>query len=315
MGFVETIETGTVVLTEGSVVERIRRESGVTLDPNVANAALVREPTGRTLLRRIYREYLDVAREYARPMIVLAPTWRANPERVRRAGLGDGDVLIRECVDLVSSIRDDYNDIKDDIFIGGLLACKNDAYRAADALNEDDAMEFHQQQAYALASSGVDFILASTLPARCEAIGIARALAAAGIPYVLSFIIRANGTLLDGNPLGETLDIIDSKTPTPPYCYMVNCVHPSVCERALQSPAAEAKSTWNRVRGLQANTSLKSPEELDGLECLDAEEPEAFARAMLRVQSRVQLTILGGCCGTDERHIRAIAEGLRRHHL
>ena len=136
MGLVETIKSEAVVLTEGSVVERIRREFDIALDPHVANAAMVRDVEGRILLERIYRGYLDVAREYGYPMIILAPTWRANADRITRAGHGDAEELNRECVELVSSIRDDYADISENIFVGGLLACKNDAYRAEEALSE-----------------------------------------------------------------------------------------------------------------------------------------------------------------------------------
>jgi homocysteine S-methyltransferase len=347
MGFIDTINSGTIVLTEGSVVERVRRDSEIALDPHVANAALVRDPAGRAVLDGIYRKYLDVAREYNRPMIILAPTWRANPERAARAGIGDADTLNHECVEFVSSIRDGDDDIRDNIFVGGLLACRNDAYRAEQGLGEEEAEEFHKQQANALAGTRVDFIMASTLPARSEAIGIARALAGTGKPYVLSFIVRADGTLLDGSPLRETIDRIDATVTRTPIFYALNCVHPSVCEQALGSMssgekivdgrgernrcesvfgggrireggvafdgagAREAEDVLGRIKGLQANTSLKSPEELDGLESLDSEDPESFAGAMIRVHRRLKINVLGGCCGTDERHIRAIALGLR----
>lgn len=310
MNFGETIKSGTVVLTEGSIIERIRREPGAALDPFVDSAALVRDRQGRELLAKLYRGYLDVAREAGRPMIVLAPTWRANPERVARAGCGDTGELNRDCVEFVSEIRDEYADISDKIFVGGLMACKNDAYRADEALGENEAETFHQHQASILASTGVDFVLCSTLPARSEAIGIARALAKTGVSYVLSFIVRADGRLLDGSWLGETIETIDAGTSSPPLFCMLNCVHPSVCEQAMSSTVPRMAAARGRVLGLQANTSRRSPEELEGLEGLDSEEPAAFARGMIRVHTCAGINILGGCCGTDERHIRAIAEQL-----
>jgi len=201
------------------------------------------------------------------------------------------------------------------VFVGGLLACKNDAYKPEEALSEGEAAGFHETQAHALAASGVDFIMASTLPARSEAIGIARVLEETGVPYVLSFVAGGDGRLLDGNGLGAVITAIDDSAVTnPPLFYALNCVHPTVCERALStSNAAEQAATGGalaRVKGLQANTSLKSPEELEGLEELDAEDPDSFARDMIRAHERCGIIVLGGCCGTDERHIRAIASGL-----
>ncbi|UCH83868.1 MAG: homocysteine S-methyltransferase family protein, partial [Candidatus Latescibacterota bacterium] len=294
------------VLAEGSIIERIRRDPSVNLDPHVENAGLVYNSRGRHVLRSIYRGYLDIAREYDREMIVLAPTWRTNPERVARAGLGDVVAVNRDCVDFVLSVRDDYDDFGRKILIGGLMACKNDAYRPNEALTEEQAAEFHMAQAEALSSTQVDFILVSTLPARSEAVGIARALARTGVPFVLSYIVRADGSLLDGSPLNETIDIIDASVSPAPVFHMLNCVHPSVCERGVAA-ATEARA---RIKGLQANTSLKTPEELEGSDTLDEAAPDLFADAMIRVHEGTNINILGGCCGTDERHIRAIAERL-----
>jgi homocysteine S-methyltransferase len=250
-------------------------------------------------------------------MVVLAPTWRANPERVAEAGLGDAGSLNRECVEFVDAIRNDYPDIKEEVFVGGLLACKNDAYKPEEALGKNEAASFHKTQIDALAASGVDFIIASTLPARSEAAGIARVLGGTGIPYVLSFVVGRDGRLLDGGSLENTIKAIDeSVANSPPFFYALNCVHPSVCERALWSPSNGTKTAagaLGRIKGLQANTSLKTPAELEGLEELDTEDPDSFADAMIRVHRRGGVNVLGGCCGTDERHIRAIASGLSGH--
>ena len=51
-----------MILTEGAVIERLRRDPSVQLDPEVANAALIYEPHGAQALAAIYRQYLDVSR-------------------------------------------------------------------------------------------------------------------------------------------------------------------------------------------------------------------------------------------------------------
>ncbi|UCG51574.1 MAG: homocysteine S-methyltransferase family protein, partial [Candidatus Latescibacterota bacterium] len=267
---------------------------------------------GRTVLASIYRGYLDIGKESGHPMIVLAPTWRASPTRLAAAGLGSVERVNRDCVEFLSSIRDEYRDFVGSVFVGGLMGCAGNAYRPEEALSAEEAETFHRPQAEALARSGVDFLMASTIPAATEAIGIARAMSGAGCPYVVSYIVRGNGTLLDGTPLAQTIGTIDSEVTPKPFFYMVNCVHPLVYEQAISQPDTDSVTVRERVLGLQANASWKSPEELEGLEYLDSEEPEAFAESMVRVHDRLGTKVLGGCCGTDHRHIRCIAELLER---
>jgi homocysteine S-methyltransferase len=187
-----------------------------------------------------------------------------------------------------------------------MLGCAGDAYRPETGLPEKEATDFHRPQTQALAAAGADCLLAATLPHLGEARGIARVMAACGIPYLLSFIVRPDGALLDGTPLGEAVASIDTAIAPAPLCYLVNCVHPRHFESAMQSQG-DRRMVRDRVIGLQANASARSPEELDGSACLDADPPEVLADAMLRLHRRFGTKILGGCCGTDDRHIAWIA--------
>jgi homocysteine S-methyltransferase len=195
----------------------------------------------------------------------------------------------------------------DGVLLGGLMGCRGDAYRPDQALGVDEAARFHQAQAQALADAGCDFLFASTLPAASEAKGIAAAMARTGAPYVLSFLINAQGELVDGTPIPEAIAHIDSAVFPAPVGYLANCVHPSIMARALEHCDAASRG---RMLGLQANTSAKSPEELEGSEHLETEDPERFAEAMVDLHRRFGLRILGGCCGTDARHIHSLAERL-----
>lgn len=141
--------------------------------------------------------------------------------------------------------------------------------------------------------------------------GIARAMAECGVPYFLSFVIRPTGALLDKTPLGEVIGRIDASVQPPPLGYWVNCVHPTVFAAGMEQIALRRPGAIQRVLGLQGNTSTRSPEELEGRDQLDSQAPEEFARGMVRVHRRFGTRILGGCCGTDDRHIRAIAAILR----
>jgi homocysteine S-methyltransferase len=145
----------------------------------------------------------------------------------------------------------------------------------------------------------------ATLPAMSEALGLAGLLAECGKPYVLSFIIRPDGTLLDGNALDRVVHTIDDSVGTPPVFYALNCVHPSIVISALeQLPATVTERLW----GLLANAAALSPEQLDCATTMIADEPEPFAAKMLDLKMRYGMKILGGCCGTDQRHIQAIVD-------
>lgn len=292
---------GAVLLTEGSVVERLRRNPECTLDPHVAHAAFPYVPGPARILAGLYREYLDIAREARLPMLCFSPTWRANPERLRQAGLTQD--VNRDGVLFVRRIIAGY----EGILLGGLMGCYGDAYRPEQALTTSEAAGFHSVQARALAQAGCDFLLAATLPAASEAAGIAAAMAQTGAPYLVSFIVNARGELLDSTPIPEAIAGIDRSVSPAPFGYLVNCVHPSIMASALEhcDPASR-----KRILGFQANTSAKNPRELEGSERLETEDPERFAESMVNLYRQFRLRILGGCCGTDSRHIRSLAARL-----
>jgi S-methylmethionine-dependent homocysteine/selenocysteine methylase len=312
MTFQDTISHASFALAEGSLRERLHRDPMITLDPHVDHAGFVCDPTGRAVLERLYREYLDIGRVADIPFIVCTPTHRANPERLRKAGFGEQTDVNGDGFRFLSTIRDSYGRYAKRIFIGGLMGCRGDAYSPGDAMDSEDAASFHEQQACILSDAGVDFLMAATQPAAGEALGLARAMAASGAAYVVSFIIRPAGRLLDGTPLHKAISMIDGTVNPAPMGYMVNCVHPAVLLEALNQSVKSSPGLCERLLGLQGNTSTKSPEELDNLDHLDAaQDPEEFAAAMVDVQRRFGVKILGGCCGTDARHIQAIARRLK----
>lgn len=310
MAFLDAMHGEPVILTEGAVIERLRRTPGLPLDPHVLHAGFVYEERGRASLTAICRQYLDIGWEHDLPMIVGTPTWRANPDRVRAAGLAHRDVN-GDAARFVRALCASYGAGADRVYVGGLVACRGDAYDPRAALTADEASVFHRAQTQALAAAGVDFLFAATLPAVSEAVGLARAMAACARPYVLSFVVRAAGTCLDDTPLVEAVRRIDRDVQPPPTAYFVNCVHPTTFTRAMQQALSAATGLNSRVIGLQGNTSTLSPEELDGRAKLDAASPESFAVAMLDARRRCGTRILGGCCGTDGRHIQRLAELLR----
>jgi homocysteine S-methyltransferase len=308
MTFLKTVSFG---LSEGSIYERLRRHSAISFDPDLAHAALIYDPKGASLLEQVHREYLDVGQNHGLAMFALTDTWRANQERIDRSRF-KGAPINQDNARFVAHIRDGYGPLAEPIFVGGNIGPRGDAYQPAEALTAAQAERFHTPQLEALAQGGVEFLYASTLPAFSEAQGIAAAMAKIGLPYWLSFVIRSDGTLLDGSPLERAIATLDADA-IRPQGYAVNCVHPSVLHAGLTAVSQRNPAAVKRVQSFQANTSKKSPEELNELKELDTEEPNTLAELMLKSHRQFGTVFMGGCCGTDTRHIESLAMQYKAH--
>jgi homocysteine S-methyltransferase len=309
ISFPEFLESAPCILGEGAVIERLRRSGDLELDPFLVNSAFIYEDAKRAALETICRQYLDIGREFGLPLLMSTPTWRASRERINAAGYAGVDVN-GDNVRFLDALRKSYGVYAEKVIICGLMSCRGDAYSPADALAVDEAREFHTWQAEKLADAGVDFLLAATLPAFSEATGLAFALAATGKPYVLSFIVRPEGTLLDGSPLKDVIAAIDAAVTPQPLSYLINCTHASFARAALMHETNSSFIVRQRIIGLMANTAALSPEDLNDSASLVEEDPETFGTSVAGLHRELGLKILGGCCGTDGRHIRSLAAQL-----
>jgi homocysteine S-methyltransferase len=300
---VQLISDAPLILTGGSMYERMRRDPRVVCDPEIAHAALIYDDASRSTLAEAHREYMAVGQRHRLPMLVTASTWRANQSRLSRSKFR-GQRVNQENIAFARELAESDASPRWPRHVMGVLGPAGDAYEAGEAPGEEGAQRFHAPQVDALADGAPDLIMAATLPALPEATGIAHLLAATGLPYVLSFVVRDSGTLLDGTPLGEAVDRVDQGTSRPPVAYMVNCVHPQVLESCLEAAGA---SLPRPVLGLRANTSTLRPEQLNDAEKLITQAPEVLADHMARVRRRFGLKIVGGCCGTGAEHIEHIA--------
>ncbi|MBJ6802687.1 homocysteine S-methyltransferase family protein [Geomonas propionica] len=298
------------ILGEGAVIERLRRMKGLELDPFVVNSAFIYHDEKRRALEGICREYLDIGCQAGLPLLMSTPTWRASRERIAAAGL-DGTDLNGDNAAFLEGLRQSYQGYADKILICGLMSCKGDAYHPAEALPEHQAAEYHAWQAEKLAATTVDFLLAATLPALSEATGLALALARTGKPYMVSFVVRPTGTLLDGTPLKEAIAAIDAVANPKPLGFMINCTHVTFARSALLHETNSSAEVRRRIIGLLANTAALSPEDLDNSSSLVEQEPEAFGASVAAMGMELGLKILGGCCGTDGRHLSALATRLQ----
>lgn len=296
----ELIAAGEVALTEGSVFELLRRDPRIEFDAHIAHAGLIYDDVARERLAAVHRAYMKIARDAALPIFAFADTWRASRERIAASPFA-GRSVNRDNIDFLRAIVAPSGARA---FLGALTGPRGDAYRPGEAPGPDEAMRYHEFQIAELESAGVDLIVTATLPALGEARGIAALLAQTTTPWMLSFVVRPSGVLLDGTPLGDAIATIDDSLAAPPVGYSVNCVHPDIARRAL---ATLPDSARRRVVLFQGNASARTPEELDNLPDVDADDPESFAASVLALTRESSVRIVGGCCGTDERHMRAVA--------
>lgn len=305
MSIIDCITNQPAILMEGALGERLKREYRLSFHPQLAMARLVYSGSGRAALRALWQEYLDIARRYGLPFLATTPTRRANQERVALAG--DTEAVIADNVNLLREVQQSSGV---EMYVGGLMGCKGDAYTGAGALSQAQARAFHAWQANLFCKAGVDFMYAGIMPTLPEATGMAQAMSDTGVPYIISFTIQKDGTLIDKTPIAEAIDFIDRTVGTKPLCYMTNCVHPRIVYAALSQPMNDTPAVKRRFLGIQANTSPLSYAELDGCADLQCSDPAALADELLRLRDISQIKLFGGCCGTDGRHLEQLAARL-----
>lgn len=296
-----------VILMEGALGERLKREYHLRIDDTVAMASLIYEEKGRESLKSLWGEYIDIARRYNLPFIATTPTRRANKERVESAGYDQS--IIQKNVELLYEIRTE-TDVE--MYVGGLLGCKGDAYTGEGALKIEQAKRFHSWQIDLFKEANIDFLMAGIMPTLPEATGMAIAMSETNIPYIISFTIQENGKLIDGHTIDYAIRFIDDQTPNTPICYMTNCVHPNIVYKALSHKFNQTEIVQKRFIGIQANTSALPYNQLDGARDLKESSPIDLANDILKLKSKFNLKILGGCCGTNNLHMEEIAKQITR---
>jgi len=305
--FIDLLAERPRVLMEAAVLERLHRIEGIVLDDALANAPLIYQREPRALMAAIYREYIDIAAAAELPLLLCSPTWRCNRERVLQwqtrsgAGRASVDSINEDAVAFLRDLRAEKTRPVEPLSIGGMLGCRNDCYQPQQALSAAAAESFHAWQAQRLAAAGVDFLIAETLPETFEALGMASALAKTHLPYVISFVIGQNGRILDGRSLAEAFALIDAAVTTPPVGYMVNCAHPRFL-RADDQPA----EMFSRLIGSQANASSLPQQQLEQASQVQVDDIDQWAIEMRRLNRSFGVRVLGGCCGTDSRHLRCL---------
>ncbi len=273
--------------------------------PYFAAFDLMKTDGGLAQVRRYYESFVALARRHGLGFVLESPTWRANADWAAKLGYGR-DALAdanRQAIALMAQLRDAHETPDAPIVISGNIGPRGDGYRPDAMMSAQEAENYHGEQVRVFGDTAADFVSAFTLNYVNEAIGIARAAKSAGMPVVLSFTVETDGRLPTGQTLKDAILETDAATGSAPAYYMLNCAHPS----HFQDTIDPGEPWTERLRGLRANASSRSHAELDAATDLDAGDPVALGRQYRDLRRQLpRLNVLGGCCGTDFRHVEQI---------
>ena len=295
--------SGETFITDGGMETTLIFNEGIAL-PDFASFILLEDPTGVDVLRAYYTSYLEIAAEHGVGIVLDTPTWRANPDWGDRLGYSAAELadVDRRGVALLEELRATADGVTH-VIISGCIGPRGDGYRVDNEMTAEEAQRYHEPQVATFADTAADLVSALTLTYAAEAVGVARAARERRDPERDLVHGRDRRTLPSGQSLREAIEEVDDQTQGAVAYFMINCAHPTHFAHVLE----EGGDWRDRIRGLRANASEKSHAELDEAEELDAGDPAALARHYRELQTRLpSLKVVGGCCGTDHRHVAEI---------
>jgi len=297
---------GGLFLTDGGIETSLIFNDGLEL-PHFAAFDLFKRTGGEAALRDYFRAYARLAARFGTGMVLESATWRASADWGERLGYGAAELAYvnRLAIALLERIRDEAARTKTAVVISGCVGPRGDGYQPGRVMSAAEARDYHRGQIETFAGTAADMVAAITMNYSAEAIGIAEAALDCGMPAAISFTVETDGRLPTGQPLGEAIEEVDAETGSYPRYYMLNCAHPEHFHSVLNGNAS-----WSaRIRGLRANASRKSHAELNESAELDIGDPGELGGQYAELRRRLlpQLNVMGGCCGTDHRHVERIA--------
>ena len=302
----ETQKSPKVFITDGGLETDLIFLQGFHL-PEFASFVLLDDPIGTAAMQRYFDRYVEIAQRYEVGLLLESPTWRANRDWGERLGYDTAalDKINRQAIAFLQAIRHTAQSASSPIVISGCIGPRGDGYSPVSMMDAQSAQQYHQAQVNTFAATAADMVSALTIPYAEEAVGITWAAQKVEIPVVISFTVETDGRLPSGQSLKGAIEQVDSATNSAPDYYMINCAHPS----HFQSVIATGEAWTDRIYGIRANASRKSHAELDEAETLDDGNPQELGTQYVGLKEQLRnLTVLGGCCGTDARHIEAICK-------
>jgi homocysteine S-methyltransferase len=294
-------------VTDGGLETDLLFLRGIEL-PEFAAFPLLDSAEGREALSDYYRAYVDIAVRAGAPLLLETPTWRANPDHAALLGYDAAglDRVNRMAVEFMSGLAREREADLVGWSVGGMLGPRGDGYASSGPVDPDAAAEYHRPQLESFAAAGARRACVLTLTEVGEAIGLSRAAADAGLAMGIGFTVETDGRLPDGTRLAEAVAAVDAIAP--PAYFVINCAHPSHILAGFESDSGLDDPVWReRIGGLRVNASTMTHAELDESEVLDAGDPVQLAiDQQPLIDAFANLEVLGGCCGTDARHVAAM---------
>ncbi|KAJ5210720.1 Homocysteine S-methyltransferase [Penicillium cf. griseofulvum] len=290
-------------ITEGGIETTLIYTKNIDL-PNFSTLPVLNTEDGKETISSIYKGYIDIARAHSTGVVLETRTWRGSPLWSSEIGLSIPQMvdLNHTAVKLLQGIRSETP--FDPIVISGAMGPLQDAYQDS-TVSFDQAREYYGPQIRAFAEEGVDMLCIMTVTNLDEAFGAVSLAREYNLPIHVSFSIETDGRLRGGKTLEDAIREVDSVTENYVTYYGVNCAHPRYIIMAVQDMPMEVRSRLGSIRG---NSSLKSHEELDNSTELDRGDIPGWVQEFNQLVSMLPgLKVVGGCCGTDEEHIDAIA--------
>lgn len=301
--------TGDLFISDGGLETTLVFHENIEL-PYFAAFDLLKDERGVAALRRYFSRYAELAVSRGVGVVLESPTWRANPDWAAKLGYDKAALAEanRQGIQLLEKVRHEFESARSPIVISGNLGPRGDGYRAESRMSIVEAQSYHASQVEVLAETNADMVAAFTMNYVEEAIGITFAARAAGMPVAMSFTLETDGRLPAGVSLAEAIEQTDQATGAYPAYYMINCAHPTHFASVLRGGGS-----WReRIRGLRANASKRSHAELDSSPDLDIGNPAELGHEYRLLRETLPcLSVLGGCCGTDHRHVEAICTACR----
>ena len=291
-------------LTDGGLETSVIFHDGIDL-PLFASFHLLETEEGLVALNRYFDRYISLAKAADTGFVLDTATWRSGAFWGRDLGRSEAEMeaVTRAATAFAVKARDSYETAATPVIVNGVVGPAGDGYQPDALWNAEDAEALHAKQIRWMAEAGAEMITAVTMTHTGEAIGVAHAAAAVGLPVVISFTVETDGHLPTGQSIGDAIAETDAATGNAPIYYMVNCAHPDHFSGELQGD-------WlSRIGGIRANASRMSHAELDEAEELDDGNPVELGRQCKKLTDRLHhLNVLGGCCGTDHHHVKEICK-------
>lgn len=298
--------SGDLFLIDGGLETTLVFHQGLDL-PEFAAFDLLKHDTGYQVLQQYFRTYANMARNYGAGLILESVTWRANSDWGTKLGYSAANLaaINRQAIALLGDIRQQYETPQSKMPISGCIGPRGDGYISSNIMTVDEAADYHRPQIKTFHDTNADLVTAVTINYVEEAIGIAHVAQSLGMPVVISFTVETDGKLPTGQSLPNAIAQVDQATNHGPAYYAINCAHPNHFADIL----TPGEPWLERIRSIRANASTQSHAQLNESETLDDGNPEELGNQYLELKDKLKnLNVLGGCCGTDERHVEAICK-------